>query len=101
MNTDQFLTLCGEDTQKALELIRSFTASNGTKVNVERALIPDGVAEAELTKWIERNVTEAIIQPIADGQDQYPGGVLGGRWTWVYRIVHNDGAVTILQAPGH
>lgn len=100
MTNEQLDNLVTTNPAEAEQRLQVFTADVGgqaVSVNVERSLIPDGIAEQELMRWVQENAAKALAQN-HQGHDKDAGGTLGERWTWVYRIAHRDGAVTILDA---
>jgi hypothetical protein len=100
MNTTELQHLIDTAPAELPLRLKQYTTASGTNVTVERSLIPATVPEAELAAWIDCNAQQAVARQ-QDGQDRHAGGELGGRWTWVYRVAHNDGTVTILEAPGN
>jgi hypothetical protein len=92
MTTEEFVAL----TPEQIEVRFAVYTVGGRQVHVERSLI-DGVDTAAVQTWLALNAATAI-ETKDDGKTSDAGGLLLGRWTWVYRIAHNDGSVTILEA---
>ena len=93
MTTDEFVALTPEQIDERFAV----HPVDGRQVQVERSLI-DEVEPAAVQTWLALNAATAI-ETKDDGKTSDAGGLLMDRWTWVYRIAHNDGSVTILEAP--
>jgi len=94
MTATDYLALTPEQMEERF----STYSVDGRQVQAEKPLVA-GVETGAVEAWLSRNV-EAAIEANDDGQERDAGGLLLDRWTWVYRIVHKTGSITILEAPG-